>query len=108
MFFAYGKSRFSYDAAHIDHLIDVVSSEASNQDDFQPTPLDENKESNQNSINSKSRDTFSFQHRGIHINLNIRHIKPKDLYKIKPKVDELKILLSELNQIDILGCVKLF
>ena len=81
---------------NIDHLIDVVSSEESNQDDFQPTLLDENKESNQNSINSKSRDTFFFQHRGIHIvSLNIRHIKPK--------VDELKILLSELNQIEILG-----
>ena len=63
---------------NIDHFIDVVSSEESNQDDFQPTPLDENKGSNHKSINSKRRDTFSFQLRGIHIvNLNIRHIKPK-------------------------------
>lgn len=43
----------------------------------------------------------NFQHRGIHIaNLNIRHLKPK--------LDDVKIILDHVNQIDIFGVCETF
>lgn len=44
---------------------------------------------------------LNFQHRGIHIgNLNIRHLKPK--------LDEVKILLNSSNKVDIFGLCETF
>ena len=74
-----------------EHQINFTIPEASVDSTFQ-SPIIENDYRSNNT--DKGRNFI--QHRSIHItNLNIRHIKPK--------LDELKILLSESNQIDILG-----
>lgn len=55
--------------------------------------------SNLNMSNAKSE--FNFKRRGIHIvNLNIRHLKPK--------LDEIKLLLDRSNEVDIFGVCETF
>ena len=44
---------------------------------------------------------FNFKHRGLHIvNLNIRHLKPK--------IDDMKVMLSQENCIDVFGVNETF
>ena len=52
-------------------------------------------------LDTPSQNELKFNRRGIHIaNLNIRHLKPK--------VDQMKILLDQSNSIDIFGLCKTF
>ena len=52
-------------------------------------------------LDTPSQKELKFNRRGIHIaNLNIRHLKPK--------VDQMKILLDQSNSIDIFGLCKTF
>ena len=79
---------------NIKHLVNDVSSEVMSQTESHST-IDKEDDNNQNIESSKNQEGFSFQSRGIHIvNLNIRHLKPK--------VDEMKVLLPESKQVDVL------
>ena len=52
-------------------------------------------------LDTPLQNELKFNRRGIHIaNLNIRHLKPK--------VDQMKILLDQSNSIDIFGLCKTF
>ena len=84
----------------IEHLANDVSSEVISQTESHST-IDKEDDNNQNIESSKNQEGFSFQSRAIHIvNLNIRHLKPK--------VDELKVLLPESKQVDVLGVCETF
>ena len=49
----------------------------------------------------RKQNELNFEHRGIYIvNLNVRHLKPK--------IDDVKIMLQELNNVDILGLCETF
>ena len=84
----------------IKHLVNDVSSEGISQTESHST-IDKEDDNNQNIERSRNQEGFSFQSRGIYIvNLNIRHLKPK--------VDELKVLLPESKQVDVLGVCQTF
>ena len=89
--------------------VDNNSSEISrmhtlSENDFSPTDNTVSVTGNGDSIDSEQphRGTkFDFKHRGFHMaNLNIRHIKPK--------VDNMKIMLDKSNSIDIFGVCETF
>ena len=87
----------------LNHTTAIETSTSSNHqtknfDETVKPPLPENTgiHTGENSFQNK----FKFDHRGIHIaNINIRHLKPK--------VDQIKIMLQESN-IDILGTCETF
>ena len=83
-----------------EHLFNDVSSEVISQTESH-SAIDKEDDNNKNIESSKYQEGFSFQSRGIHIvNLNIRHLEPK--------VDELKVLLPESKQVDVLGVCETF
>ena len=105
------------DCIDINHITDSYWSSSSSTDDHEVTersnsteiktafrPMSENVPSDDNistpdEINEHVN--FKFNRRGFHIcNLNIRHLKPK--------LDDVKLLLRSSNSVDILGICEMF
>ena len=54
-----------------------------------------------NTSTFRKQNELNFEYRGIHVvNLNVRHLKPK--------IDDAKIMLQEINNVDILGLFETF
>ena len=105
------------DCIDINHITDSYWSSSSSTDDHEVTehsnsteiktafrPLSENVPSDDNISTADEINehvNFKFNRRGFHIcNLNIRHLKPK--------LDDVKLLLRFSNSVDILGICEMF